>query len=119
WLLTPGAPDTVLARQAAVVELAQADEWREELSAHGALAGEGRQGEIDAFLGWAEGPETVVDVPLPFVRGGHATIFLFPIQVVVLALTASIWILLALFFFGIIDAALWLLPLLAGIILSF
>ena len=119
WLLTAGAPDTVLARQAAVVELAQADEWREELSAHGAVAGEARQAEIDAFLGWAEGPQPVVNVPLPFVRGGHATIFLFPIQVVVLALTASIWILLALFFFGIIDAALWLLPLLAGIILSF
>ena len=119
WLLGSSAPDTVVARQAAVVELAPADEWREQLAAHGELAREARQSEIDAFLAWAEGPEPAVDVSLPFVRGGHATIVLFPIRVLVLALTASIWILLALFLLGFIDSALWLLPLLAGIVLSF
>jgi hypothetical protein len=119
WLLASAAPDTVVARQAAVVELAPADDWREQLAAHGALAGQARQAEINAFLGWAEGPEPAVDFSLPFIRGGHATVFLFPIQVLVVALTASIWILLALFLLGIIDAALWLLPLVAGIILSF
>ena len=119
WLLAPAAPATVAARQSAVVELAPADDWREQLAAHGALARDARQAEIGAFLGWAEGPEPAIDVPLPFVRGGHATILLFPIRVVVLALTTSIWILLALFLLGVIEAALWLLPLVAGIILSF
>jgi hypothetical protein len=118
WLLGSSAPDTVVARQAAVVELAPADEWREQLAAHGELARDARQSEIDAFLAWAEGPEPAVHVSLPFVRGGHATIFLFPIRMLVRALTASIWILLALFLLGFMDSALWLLPLLAGIVLS-
>lgn len=119
WLLAASAPDIVLARQAAVAELAPADEWREQLAAHGELAGDARQAEMEAFLEWAEGPDPAVDVSLPLVRGGHATIFLFPLRVLVLALTASIWILLALFLLDIIDAALWLLPLVAGVILSF
>ena len=41
------------------------------------------------------------------------------LYILVLALTASIWILFALFMFDIIDAALWLIPLVAGVVLSF
>ena len=119
WLLAASAPDTVRARQAAVRELAPADDWREQLAAHGELARDARQTEIDAFLAWAEGPELTIDLAVPLVPGLHATIFLFPLRILVLALTASIWILLALFLFGVMDAGLWLLPLVIGLILSF
>ena len=54
WLLAPADPDVVRARQAAVAELAPMDEWREQLAAHGVLARDARQREIDAFLAWAE-----------------------------------------------------------------
>jgi hypothetical protein len=119
WLLAASAPDIVRARQAAVRELAPADDWREQLAAHGELARDARQAEVDAFLAWAEGPELTVNFAVPLLPGSHATISLFPIRVLVLALTASIWILFALFLLGIIDAALWLLPLVVGLILSF
>jgi MutS-like protein len=119
WLLAASTPDIIRGRQEAVRELAPADDWREQLGAHGELARGAQQAEIDAFLAWAEGPELTIDLAVPFVPGRHATIFLFPLRVLVFTLTASIWILLALFLFGVIDAALWLLPLVAGLILSF
>ena len=119
WLLAASAPDVIRARQAAVRELVPADDWREQLAAHGELVREARQAEIDAFLAWAEGPELTIDLAVPLVPARHATISLLPIRVLVLALTASIWILLALFVVGVIDAALWLLPLVVGVILSF
>jgi len=101
WLLHPAEPDAVRARQAAVLELSALDEWREQLSALGELARGARQEEIDRFLAWAETRETTA------------------IYAVAVALTLSIWILFALFLLGIVDAALWLIPLVAGIILSF
>ena len=58
------------------------------------------------FLKWAEG-ESALGRFTPLVR------------VAVVVITASIWILLALFYLGITNSALWLLPLLAGMILSF
>ena len=119
WLLVPSAPDIVRARQAAVREMAPADDWREQLAAHGELARGAQQTEIDAFLTWAEGPGVTLDVAVPLVPGLHVTISLFPIRVLVLALTASIWILFALFLLGVIEAALWLLPFVVGLILSF
>jgi hypothetical protein len=119
WLLAASAPDIVGARQAAVRELAPADDWREQLAAHGELARDARQAEIDAFLGWAEGPECSIDFAVPLVPGLHSTVFLGALWFVAAALTASIWILLALFLFGAIDAALWLIPLMAGVVLSF
>ena len=119
WLLVPSAPDIVRARQAAVREMAPADDWREQLAAHGELARGAQQTEIDAFLTWAEGPGVTLDVAVPLVPGLHATISLLPIRVLVIVLTASIWILFALFLLGVIEAALWLLPLVVGLILSF
>jgi hypothetical protein len=119
WLLTPSAPEIVRARQTAVEELAAAEEWRERLAAHGILARDAREAEIEAFLHWAESAGPASEVGLPLVRGWHMTVFLWPVYGLALALTLSIWILLILFVMGVLDAALWLLPLLAGIILSF
>ena len=119
WLLAPSVPDVVRARQAAVRELAPADDWREQLAAHGELARDARQVEIDAFLAWAEAPEWSIDFAVPLVRGLHTTVFMGALWFVAAALTAAIWILLALFLLGVIDAALWLIPLVAGIVLSF
>jgi hypothetical protein len=116
WLLAPGEPDDVRARQAAVIELASAEEWREQLGAHGLLAAGARVAEIDAFLEWAEGGAATVDIAA---GGRHVSIFLTPVYTVALLLTALIWILLGLFMAGTIDAALWLLPLTAGVVLSF
>jgi hypothetical protein len=119
WLLVASAPAIVRARQAAVRELAPADDWREQLAAHGELARDARQAEIDAFLAWAEGPESRIDFAVPLVPGLHSTAFVGALWFVAAGLTVSIWMLLALFLFGAIDAALWLIPLVAGIVLSF
>jgi hypothetical protein len=102
WLLNPAEPDVVRARQTAVSELSALDDWREQLSALGELARDARQEEIDTFLSWAEAPEATT-----------------VIYVVAIALTLSIWILFLLFLLDVIDAALWLIPVVAGIILSF
>lgn len=102
WLLHPAEPDVVRARQNAITELSVLDDWREQLSGFGELARDARQEEIDIFLTWAEAPQKRLDVYL-----------------VAVALTLSIWILFALFLLDIVDAALWLIPLVAGIILSF
>lgn len=104
WLLTAAPPAEIEARQAAVAELAPRDEWREQLAAHGILAAGARQAEIDQFVKWAE------ETPPP----GAA-----PLYAIVLALTASIWVLAALHFGGVTDGAYWLVPLLAGMVLSF
>ena len=103
WLLKAADPEVVRARQVAVTELSGLDDWREQLAAHGELARDARQGEIDAFLGWAEGPGSVRVA----------------VYVTAVALTISIWMLFGLFVLDITDAALWLIPFVAGIILSF
>lgn len=118
WLLAPSTPHDVRERQLAIGELAPMDDWREHLAAHGVLAGDVRQQEIDAFLGWAE-ESLAIDFPVRGVRGMHATIFAAPMQFAVYALTAAIWVLLALFVSGVLEAALWLVPLVVGVVLSF
>ncbi len=102
WLLHPAEPEVVRARQNAVTELSVLDDWREQLSALGELARDARQQEVDTFLRWAEAPRQRLDVYL-----------------VAVVLTLSIWILFALFLLDVVDAALWLIPLVAGIVLSF
>ena len=119
WLLTPAVPDVVRARQSAVVELAADYDWREQLAAHGILAEAARQPEIDAFLHWAESGDPTLDFAMPLRRGWHASVFLGPVYAVAVLLTISIWVLLILFLLDIIDAALWLLPLVAGLVFSF
>ena len=102
WLLKPAEPLAIRARQEAVSELSPLVDWREQFMAHGLLARGARQAEIDAFLRWAESP---VASPL-----------LYPIAV---TLAISIWILLALSLLDIVDAALWLIPVTAGLVLWF
>ena len=118
WLLAPAPPDDVRARQLAVGELAPMDDWREQLAAHGVFAKDARQHELDAFLAWAE-EHPSIDFAIGAVPGMHVTIFFGPIRILVYILTAAIWILLTLFLTGIVDAALWLIPLVIGLVLSF
>ncbi len=122
WLLAPAEPDVVRARQASVAELAPMDDWREQLAAHGVLARDARLPEIEAFMAWAEEGSLLpsADFAVRAVPGMHATVFSdLPIRVLVYTITASIWILLALFYTGVIDAAVWLVPVVLGLILSF
>ena len=64
--------------------------------------GAGTSEEVDRFLAWAEGP--------PFLGDGSRLL-----QPAVLVLTGSIWVLLALFAAGIVEAALWLVPVVLGL----
>jgi hypothetical protein len=107
WLLAPAAPEDLAARQAAVAELAPEVEWREQLGAHGQLVAGVRRAELDTFLRWAEsdGPFS-----LPSLRR---------LRAVVLVITAAIWLLILLDTTGAIDAALWLIPITLGVVLSF
>jgi MutS domain V len=106
WLLTPAPSDVVRARQDAAAALAPLDEWRERLSAHGVRSSSARHEEIERFLSWAEGE--------PFLGGRYGLL-----RIAVLALTGTIWVLVALFAAGITDAAVWLLPVVLGLMLSF
>jgi hypothetical protein len=106
WLLAPAAPEEIRARQEAAAALAPLDEWREHLAAHGVRSSSARQEEIERFLAWAEGP------PLMAGRQGllHAA---------VLSITGLNLLLLMLFAAGVTDRALWLIPVAAGLMLSF
>jgi hypothetical protein len=106
WLLKPAPKAEILRRQQAVEELAPEDEWRADLSAHGALSSSTRDAHLEMFLAWAEGDSALARYT-PLVR------------IAAIAITASTWILLALFYLSVTDTALWLLPLLAGLVLSF
>jgi MutS-like protein len=103
WLLTAAEPPQILARQAAVVELAALDEWREELAARGILAAGARQVEIDAFLAWAAaGPDSSRAM-----------------RTAVVGLMLSIWVLAGLDIAGLVAGSYWLIPLLIGVVWSF
>ena len=103
WLLAPTGPDDILSRQAAVEELAPKREWRETLAIEGQLTVV-TPSELDGFLEWAESTDNAVPRAM---------------LVIAFVLPVSIWILFALFFNGDTDAAWWLIPLVAGIVLSF
>ncbi|HSC27206.1 MAG TPA: hypothetical protein VLD67_08030 [Vicinamibacterales bacterium] len=106
WLLHPAPRQAIVERQQAVARLAPLDDWRERFFACGVLASDAGQAEIDRFLGWAEGPEAF---------GRHRP----AVRMAVLLITASIWVLFALWLFGPVTRAYWLLAVLAGIVLSF
>jgi hypothetical protein len=106
WLLTPAEPEEIVARQHAVAELSPASDWREQFAAHGILAGAAARAEVDALLNWAEGTH-----PL----GTHAA----AVSAAVYLITASITVLALLHALGAVTAAFWLLPVLAGVILSY
>jgi ABC-type multidrug transport system fused ATPase/permease subunit len=106
WLTRPAARGEIADRQAAIAEVAANDQWRIVLAAHGILAAGARQHEIDSFVAWAEGPNCF---------GGHAA----TIQIAVLTIVVTLWASILLHATGVTPVALWPIPLLAGIILSF
>jgi hypothetical protein len=106
WLLAPAEPDEIRARQAAAAELAPLEDWREQVAAHGVLAGGGDEPGAQRFLAWAEGPGAL---------GRREPWF----HALVVALTATLWITIAMHATGAVDEAYWLYPLLVNITLSF
>jgi hypothetical protein len=104
-LLEPASREEILARQQSASELVDPVEWRLELAAHGELARGSGPVEIERLLVWAESPSVFPRLPL--------------LRAAVIAILVSFWVLLALFLGGVVDAALWAFPLLAGVILSF
>ena len=106
WLIEPASPHAVRERQQAVGRLAAEDDWRLEMAAHGVLAGAARQPDIDRFLGWAEGDD-------PFGRRAFA------LRAAVLVIVVTLWVLIALDATGVTNVALWPIPLVVGIVLSF
>ena len=107
WVLAPAPASEIANRQRAVAELSAAVEWREHFAAHGRLAERVRRAELEAFLRWAEsaGPFTWPTI--------------LRLRVAVPAITAAIWVLIALQAAGVAEAAYWLIPVVAGMILSF
>ena len=103
WLLAAAPADEIPARQAAIDELAAAREWRERLDVEGART-VATPHELARFLAWAEG------------RGGTVPAAM---QVAAWALPAVTAVLAALFLTGLTDAAWWLIPIVAAIVLSF
>lgn len=99
WLLAPADPGAIPERQAAIAELAATPEWREQLAAHGVLARASRDTDLDAFLRWAETPPS----PHRWLKAATAVV-LSATWLLLLADAASGW---------------WLVPMLAGVVLSF
>ncbi len=103
WLLGPAPPDVVRARQAAVAELAPRLELRDELAAHGRLAGEIPAAVVDRFTTWAAQP--------PWLTARPALLWttrLLPALAVALGAAAAA---------GAVPSSLWLYPLGAGFVL--
>jgi hypothetical protein len=107
WVLAPAPASDIADRQGAVAELSSAVEWREHFGAHGRLAAGVRRAELEAFLRWAES------------AGPFAPTTALRLRVAVLAITAAIWALIGLQAAGVAEAAYWLIPVVAGMILSF
>jgi hypothetical protein len=106
WILRPADRSEIVERQAAVAELATQDDWRLGLEAHGLRASGARQHEIDRFLAWSEGPPTF---------GARSSL----LRATVYTITATMWILIAAHALGVIPVALWSVPLVVGLVLSF
>ena len=106
WLLHPAPPAEIRARQEAIAELARADGWRIVMAAHGVLTASARRAEIDRLLAWAEGESA-------FGKYGGA------LQVAVFTLLLTLWLSIALYAAGMMGAALWPIPVFAGLILSY
>ena len=106
WLLDPADVPEIRLRQEAVAELAPVSDWREQLFARGVVATGERPVNLDRFFSWAEGPGLF--------KGREAAW-----HALIVALTLLIWLLLALQLLGVIDAPLWMIPVIPGLILSF
>jgi hypothetical protein len=106
WLLSPAPRAELIARQQAIAQLAASDQWRIVLAAHGVLAANARPHEVDAFIAWGEGPHSF---------GARANL----LHLAVYTILLTMWGAIALQVAGLTTAALWPIPLLAGLILSF
>jgi hypothetical protein len=106
WLLEAADVSEIKLRQAAVSELASVSSWREQLFARGVVAAGERPVNLDRFFAWAEGPGLF---------NGREPLW----HSIVLALTFSIWLLFSLHLLDVLDAPFWLIPVLAGMVLSF
>ncbi|MBA3298286.1 MAG: hypothetical protein H0U19_15280, partial [Acidobacteria bacterium] len=106
WLLTPANPAEVQVRQEAVDDLAPREEWREQLAAFGSVAEQERPVPIGAFLAWAESATP----SQPYFE---------TVRAVAYVVTGSLWMLIALHAIGLTPVALWPIPLVIGMILSF
>ena len=102
WLLTGASPDVIRSRQAAIAELASLEEWREEFAAHGVLARDAGQREMEAFVDWAEGPG-------PF--GAHGRL----LKAATFTILGAMWLLIAVA----ASSGWWMVPLAIGVTLSF
>ncbi len=102
-LLEPASAGDIGKRQQAIAELADRLEWRERLAAEGQIA-RLDPGDLERFLAWAEGSARVLPAPM---------------RIVVVGLTAAIWVGLLLQIFEVTDESWWLAPLIAGVVLSF
>jgi len=63
WLLEPADPDVVTARQAAVTELAQQIDLRDELVARGRMIGTITREVVDRFVSWSRAGRWILDRP--------------------------------------------------------
>ena len=106
WLLGPSSVPEIQTRQAAVRELSSMETWREHLYAHGVLTSEGVLPDLQRFFAWAEAPG---------VFGAREPLW----RMAIILLTFAIWLLLALQVAGVLDLALWMIPLVIGLLLSF
>ena len=105
WLLTPGTPAEITARQQAVQELATDAGWREALAVEGRLTRDDRGG-LARFVAWAEGdPPPISGIPA--------------LRLVIPSLTLAIWILLLAQIAGVLGSPWWLLPVIIGAVCSF
>lgn len=103
WLLVPSDPAEIKERQAAIDELGAGRQWRETLAIEGALT-VASSIELARFLEWAEGNHK----PVPRVM-----------RAVAIVLPLATWILGALFFTGVTDAAWWLVTIVISMVLSY
>jgi MutS-like protein len=106
WLLEGAERADILARQQAVQELAEHPDWRETFAAHGVLATDARQPEIDRLLAWAEDRNTLVRRPAL-------------LRAAAIAIVISQWTLFVLWIRDVTEGAFWMLPLVTGIVISF
>lgn len=106
WLIEPSRRAQIVERQTAVAALVPVDQWRIVMAAHGVLTAGVRQHDVDGFLEWAEGPQ-------PFGRFGPA------LQVAVFTILFTLWASIAMHVAGLTSVALWPIPLIAGLVLSF
>jgi hypothetical protein len=94
WLLAPAAPGEIAARQAAVRELAGANDLRDTLAGRSARAAGTRLRDLEAFLEWAE--------------GGRWLAHRKPLHIAAVLLAAVIWTLIALNAAGVTGWQPWL-----------